>query len=61
MVNNNDFLLTRLSSFFFALKGLHPCISFDIINLLDITTREQINKKKAIDISQAMESIWKYA
>ena len=36
-------------------------MSFDVVNLLDTTTREQINKKKTIDISQAMQLIWKYA
>ena len=58
--NNNNFLLTRLS-LFFALRGLHPCISFDVVDLSDTTTRERINKKKAMDISKAMQSIWKYA
>ena len=54
--NNNNFLLTRLSPFF-ASRGLHPCMNFDIINLSDTTTCEQINKKKAIDIFETMQSI----
>ena len=54
--NNNNFTSTRFS-LFFALRGLHPCISFDVINLSNITTRERINKKKAIDISKSMQSI----
>ena len=32
-------------------------MSFDIVDLLDTTTRERINKKKAIDISEFMQSI----
>ena len=51
--NNNNFAFTGLSPFF-ALRGLHLQISFDIINLLDTITHEQINKKKAIDISEFM-------
>ena len=58
--NNNDSLSTRLSPFF-ASRGLHPRMSFDVVDLLDTTTRERINKKKAINISEAMQSIWKYA
>ena len=58
--NNNDFSSTRLSPFFVS-RGLHPRMSFDVVDLSDITTRERINKKKAIDISEAMQSIWKYA
>ena len=54
--NNNNFMSTRLSPFFTS-KGLHPRISFDIVDLSDTTTRERINKKKAIDISEAMQSI----
>lgn len=53
MANNNNFLLTRLFLFFTS-RGLHLRMSFDIINFLDITIREQINKKKAIGISKAM-------
>ena len=59
-IKNNDFLLTRLSLFFIS-RGLHLYISFDVIDLLHTITHEQINMKKAIDISKAMESIWKYA
>ena len=58
--NNNNSSSTRLSPFF-ASRGLHPCMSFDVIDLSDTTTRERINKKKTIDISEAMQSIWKYA
>ena len=57
--NNNDSLSTRLSPFF-ASRGLHPRMSFDVVYLSDTTTRERINKKKAIDISKAMQLIWKY-
>ncbi len=58
--NNNVSLSTKLSPFFTS-RGLHPRMSFDIVDLSDITTRERINKKKAIDISETMQSIWKYA
>ena len=43
--NNNDSLSTKFF-LFFALKSLYLWISFDIINFLDITIYEQINKKK---------------
>ena len=53
MTNNNNSSFIKLFPFF-ALKGLYLYISFDVINLLDITTREQINKKKTINISKTM-------
>ena len=58
--NNNNSAFTKLSPFF-VLRGLHLRMSFDVVDLLDTTTREWINKKKAIDISEFMQSIWKYA
>ena len=58
--NNNNFLSTRLSPFF-ASRGLHPRMNFDIVYLSDTITRERINKKKAINISKAMQLMWKYA
>ena len=54
--NNNDSASTKLSPFF-ALRGLYPRMSFDIVDLSDTTTRKRINKKIAIDISKAMQSI----
>ena len=57
--NNNNSTSTRLSPFF-ASRGLHLRMSFDVVDLSDTTTRERINKKKAIDISESMQSIWKY-
>ena len=57
--NNNDSASIKLSSFF-ASRGLYLCMSFDVVDFLDTTTRKRINKKKAIDISKAMQSIWKY-
>lgn len=54
--SNNDFISTKLS-LFFASRGLYLCISFDIVDLLDITTFKQINKKKAINISKIIQSI----
>ena len=52
-VNNNNFSSTKLSPFF-ALRDLHPQMSFNVIDLSDTTTRKRINKKKAIDISEFM-------
>lgn len=43
--NNNDSAFNKLSPFF-ASRGLHPCISFDVVDFLDKTTCKQINKKK---------------
>ena len=54
--NNNNFSSTRLS-LFFASRGLHPRISFDVVDLSDTITRKRINKKKAIDIFEAMQLI----
>ena len=54
--NINNFTSTKLS-LFFVLKDLHPCMSFDVINFLDIIICEQINQKKAIDILKSMQSI----
>ena len=53
VANNNDFSSTKLS-LFFASKSLYSQISFNIINLLDIITYKQINKKETINISKAM-------
>lgn len=60
VTKNNNFASIKLSPFF-TLGGLYLCISFDVIDFLDKITRKQINKKKAIDISKAIQSIWKYA
>ena len=57
--NNNNSAFTRMYPFF-ASRGLHPRMSFDVINFLDIIIREQINKKKAIDILESIQSMWKY-
>ena len=54
--NNNNFTSIKLSPFF-ASKSLHLQISFDVVDFLDITTHEQINKKKTIDISESMQLI----
>ncbi len=58
--NNNVSLSTKLSPFFNS-RGLYPRMSFNIVDLSDTTICEQINKKKAIDISETMQSIGKYA
>ena len=56
VINNNDFLLTRLF-LFFASRDLHSYMSFDVVNFSDNTTCKQINKKKTIDIFEAIQSI----
>ncbi len=54
--NNNVSLSTKLFLFFTS-RGLHLCMSFDIIDLSDTTTCKQINNKKAINIFETMQSI----
>lgn len=49
MPNNNNFAFINVFSFF-ALKSLYPYVNFDAIFLGKISTRNWINKKKAIDI-----------
>ena len=56
VANNNNSVSSKLSPFF-ASKYLYLRISFDVINFLDNTTYERINKKKAINISESMQSI----
>ncbi len=58
--NNNESASTKLS-LFFATKGLHPRMSFDIVELSDASTRERILKQKALDISGNMETTWEFA
>ena len=36
-------------------------MSFDFGNISDTIIRDRINRKKAINISEAMQTIWKYA
>ena len=58
--NNNESASTKLSPFF-ASKGLHPRMSFDIVDLSNANTRERIYKQKALDISGNMETTWEFA
>ena len=51
--NNNDFLSTKLSLFFTS-RDLHPQMSFDVVDFSDISIYKQINKKKVINISEAI-------
>ena len=53
---NNNFTSIKISPFF-ASKSLYLCINFDIIDFSDTTTRKQINKKKAINIFEAIQLI----
>ena len=48
VTNNINSTFTRLFPFF-TLRSLHSRINFDIINFSDITTLQQINKKKTMD------------
>ena len=56
VATNNKSSFTKLSPFL-TLKSLHLYISFDVIDFLDITICKQINKKKAMDILEAVQSI----
>ena len=58
--NNNESVSTKLS-LFFATKGLHPRMSFDIVDLSNASTCERILKQKALDISRNMETTWEFA
>lgn len=47
--------LSTTLSMFFASKNLYICMSFDIIDFLDITICEKINKKQIINIFKATQ------
>ena len=51
--HNKNFVSIGLSPFFTS-RGLHLRMSFDVVDLLDTTTCERINKKKAVDILEAI-------
>lgn len=56
VANNNN--STSIKVFlFFALRGLHLCMSFDIINFLDTIACKQINQEKSINISESIHLI----
>ena len=57
--NNNKLASTKLSPFF-ATKGLHFRMSFDIVDLSNASTCERIFKQKALDISRNMETTWEF-
>ena len=57
--NNNKLASIKLS-LFFATKGLHLCISFDIMKLFDTCIRERIFKQKAFDTSRNLKITWKF-
>ena len=46
---NNESTSTKFFPFF-ACKILNPCISFDILELSDVSTCERIFKQKILDI-----------
>ncbi len=58
--NNNKSAFIKLSPFF-ATKSLHPRMSFDIVDLSNASTCEQILKQKALDISRNMKTTWEFA
>ncbi len=55
IANNNKSASTKLSPFF-ATKGLHFYMNFDIVDLSDASTCEWIFKQKALDISRNMKT-----
>lgn len=59
VAKNNNSAFMKLFPFF-TLRDLYPRMSFDVIDLLDIITCKEINKKKSIDICKTMQSIQKY-
>lgn len=58
--NNNKLASTKLSPFF-AIKGLHPCISFDTVEISDASNCKRIVKQRALDISENMQTTWEFA
>ena len=52
-INNIKSVFIKLS-LFFTLKSLHLYKNFDIINFLNISTCKWINKRKIIDILEAI-------
>lgn len=60
MGKKNESASTKLSPFF-ATKGLHPRMSFDIVELSDASTRERILKQKTLDIPENMQTTWEFA
>lgn len=57
--NNNELTSTKLS-LFFATKGLHLCMSFNIVELSNANSRKRTFKQKALDISGIMKTTWKF-
>ena len=57
--NNNESASIKLSPFF-ATKGLHLRISFDIVELSDISTCKQIFNQKPLNIFRNMQTTWKF-
>ena len=60
VTNNNELDSTKLS-LFFATKDFYLRMSFNIVDLSDISTHERIFKQKALDISRKMETTWEFA
>ena len=58
--NNNQLPSIKLSSFF-ATKSFHSRMSFDMVDLSDISICERILKQKALDISEKIETTWEFA
>lgn len=57
--NNNELTSIKLFSFF-LFKGLHPHISFDIINLSNINTCKRIYKHNALNLFENIKTICKF-
>ena len=54
----NQYLLNLLH--FFTTKNLYLCISFDIIEISNTNTHEQIFKENALDISGKLQIIYEF-
>ena len=57
--NNNELASIKLSPFF-ASRGFYLQMSFNIVELSDIIILKQINRQKALDISKAIQTTWKF-
>lgn len=55
VTNNNISAFTKLFPIF-ATKSLHTCISFDIVELSNVSTHERIFKQKTLDISENIQT-----
>ena len=60
VANNNISAFTKLFPFF-AIKSLHSHMSFDIVELFDISICERILYQNTLNISRNMQTTKKFA